>query len=57
LSVHRDNDLGPGPANWSLPVQEWGISSVDVGDKRPPDADYVILANPEGNRFCVVDAG
>lgn len=26
-------------------------------DKRPPDADYVILADPEGNRFCVVDAG
>ena len=25
--------------------------------KRPPDADYVILADPEGNRFCVVDAG
>jgi catechol 2,3-dioxygenase-like lactoylglutathione lyase family enzyme len=25
-------------------------------DKRPPDADYVILADPEGNRFCVVDA-
>jgi catechol 2,3-dioxygenase-like lactoylglutathione lyase family enzyme len=24
-------------------------------DKRPPDADYVILADPEGNRFCVVD--
>jgi predicted enzyme related to lactoylglutathione lyase len=23
-------------------------------DKRPPDADYVILADPEGNRFCVV---
>jgi catechol 2,3-dioxygenase-like lactoylglutathione lyase family enzyme len=23
---------------------------------RPPDADYVILADPEGNRFCVVDA-
>ena len=22
---------------------------------RPPDADYVILADPEGNRFCVVD--
>ena len=21
----------------------------------PPDADYVILADPEGNRFCVVD--
>ncbi len=25
-------------------------------DKRPPDADYVILGDPEGNRFCVVDA-
>jgi hypothetical protein len=23
-------------------------------DKRPPNADYVILADPEGNRFCVV---
>ncbi len=23
--------------------------------KRPPDADYLILADPEGNRFCVVD--
>ena len=26
-------------------------------DKRPPDADYVILADPEGNRFCVIDSG
>lgn len=26
-------------------------------DKRPPDADYVILADPEGNRFCVIDVG
>ena len=26
-------------------------------DKLPADADYVILADPEGNRFCVVDAG
>lgn len=25
-------------------------------DRRPPNADYVILADPEGNRFCVVDA-
>jgi len=25
-------------------------------DKRPTDADYVILADPEGNRFCVIDA-
>jgi catechol 2,3-dioxygenase-like lactoylglutathione lyase family enzyme len=26
-------------------------------DKRPADADYVILADPEGNRFCIIDAG
>jgi hypothetical protein len=26
-------------------------------DGRPLDADYVILADPEGNRFCVIDAG
>ena len=24
-------------------------------DKRPVDADYIILADPEGNRFCVID--
>lgn len=23
--------------------------------KRSPDADYIILADPEGNRFCVID--
>ena len=31
-----------------------GATAV-VWDKRPADADYVILADPEGNRFCVVD--
>ena len=30
---------------------------VELDIKRPPDADYVILADPEGNRFCVVDIG
>ncbi len=35
---------------------------IDLGatevhwDKRPADADYIILADPEGNRFCVIDA-
>ena len=24
-------------------------------EKLPPDADFVILADPEGNRFCVID--
>jgi Glyoxalase-like domain len=33
-----------------------GLGATEVDwDKRPPDADYVILADPEGNRFCVVD--
>lgn len=39
--VRRLIDLGATEVHW---------------DKRPPDADYVILADPEGNRFCVVDA-
>ncbi|SDH37767.1 VOC family protein [Agrococcus jejuensis] len=25
-------------------------------DKQPDDADYVIMQDPEGNRFCVIDA-
>ena len=34
-----------------------GLGATEVRwDKRPADADYVILADPEGNRFCVIDA-
>lgn len=33
-----------------------GASEVQW-DKRPADADYIIMEDPEGNRFCVVDAG
>ena len=33
-----------------------GLGATEVQwDKRPADADYLILADPEGNRFCVVD--
>src|SRR5215207_9732643 len=33
-----------------------GLGATEVHwDKRPVDADYVILADPEGNRFCVID--
>lgn len=33
-----------------------GLGATEVHwDKRPADADYVILADPEGNHFCVVD--
>jgi hypothetical protein len=24
-------------------------------DRQPADSDYVIMADPEGNRFCVID--
>jgi catechol 2,3-dioxygenase-like lactoylglutathione lyase family enzyme len=35
-----------------------GLGATEVQwDKRPVDADYVIMADPEGNRFCVIDAG
>jgi predicted enzyme related to lactoylglutathione lyase len=33
-----------------------GLGAREVHwDKRPADADYVILEDPEGNRFCVID--
>lgn len=25
-------------------------------DRMPPDGDFVIMEDPEGNRFCVIDA-
>ncbi|GAB3448310.1 VOC family protein [Actinophytocola sediminis] len=31
-----------------------GASRVDWTDY-PPDADFTVLADPEGNRFCVID--
>jgi catechol 2,3-dioxygenase-like lactoylglutathione lyase family enzyme len=33
-----------------------GATAVDWA-RRPPEADYIILADPEGNRFCVIGAG
>ncbi|MGI9666061.1 MAG: VOC family protein [Acidimicrobiia bacterium] len=31
--------------------------SAVAWDMYPDDADFVVLADPEGNRFCVVNAG
>ena len=33
-----------------------GASRVEW-QRMPADADFVILADPEGNRFCVIDRG
>jgi catechol 2,3-dioxygenase-like lactoylglutathione lyase family enzyme len=35
---------------------ELGASRVDW-DLYPDDPDFVVLEDPDGNRFCVVDAG
>jgi Glyoxalase-like domain len=32
------------------------LGAAHVGWVYPPDPDFVVLADPEGNRFCVVDA-
>ncbi len=39
--VERLKALGATEVNWP---------------RKPPEADFVILADPEGNRFCVIDA-
>lgn len=36
-------------------LRELGARDIDW-DGYPPDADYVVLEDTEGNRFCVVDA-
>ncbi len=34
-----------------------GLGATEIDwSKRPADADYVIMQDPEGNRFCVIDA-
>jgi hypothetical protein len=50
LDLYTDDQVGDVKRLLAL-----GASEVHW-DRRPPDADYVILAGPEGNRFCVVDA-
>jgi len=34
-----------------------GIGATRARWTYPADPDFVVLADPEGNRFCVVDAG
>ena len=35
-----------------------GLGATKVRwDRKPAEADFVILADPEGNRFCVIDKG
>jgi hypothetical protein len=33
-----------------------GLGATQIHwDEQPADSDYVIMADPEGNRFCVID--
>ena len=48
------NANGAKGLTWTKRLKALGATGVSW-DGRPPDADYVILADPEGNRFCVVD--
>lgn len=50
--MHDLSGLGGTPSR----VQRSACCRVHWG-KRPADADYVILTDPEGNRFCVIDPG
>jgi hypothetical protein len=34
-----------------------GIGATRVDWDYEPAADYIVLADPDGNRFCVVQAG
>ncbi len=49
LDLYTEDQIGEVTRLKSL-----GASEVHW-NKRPPNADYIIMADPEGNRFCVVD--
>lgn len=52
--VIRVDDLERQAAFWCAAL---GYERTARWDRPPADADHVILADPEGNRFCVIDAG
>jgi hypothetical protein len=53
--IHLDL-YSEGPEDQAVEVKRLiSLGATEVQwDKRPADADYVILADPEGNRFCVI---
>lgn len=39
-------------------TDEWRSATWEADwDRYPPDPDFVVLADPDGNAFCVVDSG
>lgn len=65
LDAHRSDRVLPPRIHLDLYAQDQAaevarlreLGARDVQwDRRPPDADYIIMEDPEGNRFCVIDA-
>ena len=52
LDLHADDAAGQ--AAESARLVSLGASRVDW-DSYPDDPDFVVLADPDGNRFCIVD--
>lgn len=50
LDLYADDQLGE-----VRRLSELGAREVHW-DRRPADADYIIMEDPEGNRFCVIDS-
>ena len=49
--------MSPTPPSRRPKQRGWsglGAQSVEW-DSYPDDADFVVLADPDGNRFCIVD--
>lgn len=65
LDAHRSERVLPPRIHLDLYAQDQArevarlreLGARDVPwDRRPADADYIIMEDPEGNRFCVIDA-
>jgi catechol 2,3-dioxygenase-like lactoylglutathione lyase family enzyme len=55
---HRRHHLDLYAADQQAEVERLlGLGASRVDWRYPPEADYVVLADPDGNRFCVVDKG
>ncbi|HEY5184719.1 MAG TPA: VOC family protein [Actinomycetes bacterium] len=56
--VHLDLYSGDAAAQAAEVERLVGLGAQPVDwDRCPPDADFVVLADTEGNRFCVIDTG
>ena len=66
--LHTDEaKVGPNQVHFDLtsnlaPQQETVARALDLGARhldigQGPDEDHVVLADPEGNEFCVIEAG